>query len=219
MKYEEIFDSLKKKYKQVHDILDKEPMYYKISMMTVIAMAIIFTVWSILQSICTVDFISKYNKRVTLVMTGMYMISFLYFIFSSYLARKNIKKISEDSKLLHEMTLEDEAKRYKVEPPILALYLIYNFKPSKLYKCIHNSFCIISAIVSLLYLPAWNNNDGKLVFVFVVIANVIISVIFGIFDNKIYNTDRQNLYYYVINPFKDDFKKNRQRINANIFCQ
>ena len=182
-------------------------MYYKISMMTVIAMAIIFTVWSILQSICTVDFISKYNKRVTLVMTGMYMISFLYFIFSSYLARKNIKKISEDSKLLHEMTLEDEAKRYKVEPPILALYLIYNFKPSKLYKCIHNSFYIISAIVSLLYLPAWNNNDGKLVFVFVVIANVIISVIFGIFDNKIYNTDRQNLYYYVINPFKDDFKK------------
>ena len=79
------------------------------------------------------------------------------------------------------MTLEDEAKRYKVEPPILALYLIYNFKPSKLYKCIHNSFYIISAIVSLLYLPAWNNNDGKLVFVFVVIANVIISVIFGIF--------------------------------------
>mgnify|MGYP006917444754 FL=1 len=149
MKYEEIFDSLKKKYKQVHDILDKEPMYYKISMMTVIAMAIIFTVWSILQSICTVDFISKYNKRVTLVMTGMYMISFLYFIISSYLARKNIKKISEDSKLLHEMTLEDEAKRYKVEPPILALYLIYNFKPSKLYKCIHNSFYIISAIVSL----------------------------------------------------------------------
>ena len=92
MKYEEIFDSLKKKYKQVHDILDKEPMYYKISMMTVIAMAIIFTVWSILQSICTVDFISKYNKRVTLVMTGMYMISFLYFIFFELFSKKKYTK-------------------------------------------------------------------------------------------------------------------------------
>lgn len=207
MKYKEIFNSLKKRYTQVHGILDKEPMYYKISMMAVIVMTIIFIIWSIMQNICTVDFISKDKKCVTIVMTGMYMISFSYFIVSSYFARKNIKKISEDSKLLHGMTLEDEAKRYKVEPPILALYLIYNFKPSKLYKCIHNAFYIISAIVSLLYLPAWNNNDGKLLFVVVVIANVIISVIFGIFDNKIYNTDRQNLYYYVINPFKDDFKK------------
>lgn len=207
MKYKEIFDSLKKKYKQVRDILDKEPMYYKNSMMTVIVMAIIFIIWSILQNICPADFISKYRKRVTIIMIVMYIISFFYFIISSYLARKNVKKISEDSKLLHEMTLEDEAKRYKVEPSILALYLIYNFKPSKLYTCIHNAFYFISAIVTLLYLPAWNNNDGELLFVFVVIANVIISVIFGFFDNEIYNTDRQNLYYYVINPFKDDFKK------------
>lgn len=203
-----IYKNLKENYNEVQKVLDKNPLRYNFISKLAIIFCVILVIWTMIFTFAkqlVMKYIVLFYVIGFILDLGTISIMIIYILY----VKNNpiIKKRKEDSTILHRMLLEDEAKKCQVSVSVLALYLYYMYKPSKVYKILQYLIIIVSCILSIKYLPSWSSNNGKVLFVVTLLCNIIVNIMFGSIQKKIDDIYMDELKKYAIEPFEDEFKK------------
>lgn len=210
MNYNEVYRSVKKRYNDSKDVLDKEPWYYKLSPKVMVFSAFLFIIWTVLILAIQKGFIEMKESVIiviTCIVISVYICAILFYGVSNVISRNVVKKRIEDTRELCRMALQDEAKARDVSEGVLALYLYKNYTAPRFLNIICFCVSIGFACSAIIYLPNWSKEKGYLFFFVLVIANIIISLMNTVAEKKMKEVVQDELEFFVIKPFTDDFKK------------
>lgn len=203
-----IYEDLKDRYKEAQEILDENPLCWKfISILSIIFCGLII-IWTIIFTFAKRQ-IMRFFNAFCIIGLILYLITIIIMIILVLYVKycPKIKNRKEDSIIIHKRILEDEAKKYQVSASELGLYLYSNYETPPQFKKIKDLINWASCILSIIYLPSWSKGNGISLLLITFICNIIVSKMFEILQKEVDSIYMDELKKYVIEPFKDEFKK------------
>lgn len=119
-----------------------------------------------------------------------------------------LQKKYEENRDICKMILEDVAKKYNVTAECLALYLQYKKVNPMWIRTIILLISVTFTGVAVYLLPGYDQTEqGVIVFIMLLIANVWVSTGASIVCNEINTTIKLDFDFYVVEPFKNEIEK------------
>ena len=202
-----IYDNIRASYEEGKELLQKNPkdmerLYNAILVCAILLLGLAIT------SIFTQNTVIK----------GLLVLNYIIFLalgFRNYRKEKQWedqrKKKTENIKAICRMCIEDEAKKYDVQPEELVLYMCCKYKGPKWIKVVTVLVSTFFTGLAVQYLPGFDQVEhGLFAFIVLLGANMAISTCASYINQKV--SEMNNFDFYMLDPYSETFEKIDKKI-------